>query len=272
MKKRNAFSSVLPDGCRVRTEAKALLCDGGGRLLLIEAILVAVMPAAVCFLLPTLLHYALLPFLWEHAIVQTLVTLGSNLAVWLCLWFFVFPLFFGVLRIAYLLENSETATLADVFWAFGASRNYRRALSWAFSVLWRVALSWLAIVGTLMLLARGISMLVSGELLMTVLGMLFVLGEVCLAVPFCLARFSGTWACVTETCTTSKTVLPRRLPYRMRAGLRFLFGHMPMILLSILSFGVYFLLDALPRMLLGYFRYCRIWNELTIRSEENRDE
>lgn len=271
MANRDHTRLCLPEAYRVRREASECLSDSGARLLLAEAVLVALTPFILFFLLPSVLNYVILPAFPETSVMPHIFSYAVAAFLWLYLLFFAIPMLLGPVWMASLLERGESAVLADVFWAFSSRRAYRRALRLSYGFFWRFGISFVILRGLFVLLSLVLRATETRFYLWLPLGVLLLLGVGFLLFTISLSAFPNAWREMTPE-GAARDADGARLHRRVRAGLHFFFGYMPSILLSILSVGVLLPADTLPKMLLAYFRYCRRWNELTIRSEEHRDE
>lgn len=263
MKMKSPRRALCPEAGCIRREAGELLRESGMRLLFIEAFLIACLPYTLPIyassVIPTLL------FLWEGEGTLLWMRLLLDGAVALFLLLVALPITVGLLRIAALTEAGEEAVLADLFWAFGSGSSYRIALSLSFGLFWRLGLTVAAVSGTYLLFGAWVRVLSAGTVAVAILGGVVIVMELFAAFVLSMPFFPVAWERMTLRRGEARTV---RLFGRMGAGVRFFAGYFPSLLLSLFTVGVLFPADTLPKMLLAYFRYCRRWNELTIRSEE----
>ena len=263
MRKKKSEMRQALNGYRIRREAACVLRESGTRLMLAEAAMLTVVPLILPFLLSSALQLAFYPLMMTGTWAQVLIRLGGALLGGGELLFLAFPLMTGLFGMAARIEAGEETSLSDLFCPFGSRSSYGRALLLSADFFWKICLSALAVWVSFVLVrlwgaARPTSLLLGGGVILLVLACSLLL------------LLSGFGASFTHL---GVSIGQRaRLRGRIRMGLGFFFGYMPSILLSILSIGVLLPADTLPRMLLGYFRYCRRWNEWTIRSEDMTDE
>lgn len=255
MKKKNSASPMVI----IKAQSAAVLSECGNRLLLIEAI-------AFCFLTVPL-YYALytlcgvistltpehLVLVWEIAYL---------LLAFLQTLFLTLPLCMGVFWIAGMLEEGQDAVLADVFYAFGASWRYLRALH----VSWRLLVVCAPLIVVLYFAPWLLSMLIplawAVDLVMWVLRLVVLLGLFLLL----YARFGLVAETVWEELDFERSRCVARISRRRQRACAgaFVRSYIGRILLGLLSVGILLLLDTLPHMLIAYFRACRYLDDSTI--------
>lgn len=266
MKKRTYSSPGFADAYR---EAGQILGLGGNRLLLIEAILLALLTVLLyVFLCNT--YFALLGYwiggdvLWLSIALEVLL----GFLISLLTLFFTLPLLIGLFGLAGNIERGRACVLADLFAPFSSAQAYRRALVLAWGAFWRFGLIVLAV----MLTCHLGMYFFPGSLLAGLLCGVAVAIEIFVGLMLCVKRFASMAVALYEETPLSHARAAALELTRMcrTGGAIFILNLLPRILLGLLTLGVLLLWETLPRMLVAYFRYCRHMNEMIIRSEEQK--
>jgi len=222
---------------RLRARTGEILARDGNRLLLIEAqsILLLVIAAYV------LATYAISLVLFMHhdaELIAGAVSIALAVIVPLLGGFFVLPLVFGLFYMAQRMIDGVPCTPADLFFAFRSRKSYSLAMWGTFDVF---------VIG--MVLYLGVcSIGIWAPAILTdarILAALILLALLILAVasaPFYTRVYDALCPCV--------VVHPTPL-CRARRALRLLVGHLPGILLGLLTVGVTLVADAIPRILIS---------------------
>ena len=257
-RKRHSFSKSM-------TSAKEILAGGDNRLTLIGAFLLL---SAAC-LIYRLLFVAFMvvanlispDFAW---VVYLLVGAYLLLAVLFTL-FFLLPLFYGILLMAWAMTAGDTPPLVAVFEPFCDKKTYRRCLRLAWRAVSLFLVLTLAVLVSAFLIglepANGFAPYATVGLLICCLvwsGIRFPL--------FCFALSPGRMPL-----RDAKRRSRRFLRFFPLCGFRYLIRFLPHILLGVLTLGIYLLAHVLPLMVLTYFRECETTHELMIHLEENKD-
>lgn len=257
-RKRHSFSKSM-------TSAKEILAGGDNRLTLIGAFLLL---SAAC-LIYRLLFVAFMvvanlispDFAW---VAYLLVGAYLLLAVLFTL-FFLLPLFYGILLMAWAMTVGDTPPLVAVFEPFCDKKTYRRCLRLAWRAVSLFLVLTLAVLISAFLIglrpANGFAPYVIVGLLICCLvwsGIRFPL--------FCFALSPGRMPL-----RDAKRRSRRFLRFFPLCGFRYLIRFLPHILLGVLTLGIYLLAHVLPLMVLTYFRECETTHELMIHLEENKD-
>ena len=253
--------TVLPEVRSVRAEAGEILAQNGNRLLLIEAILLCLTVTVLYVTLDTAFITGVLPLseqlgggdVWYVAL---LPLLAYGLAVGLVTILFTLPLIIGLFGLAAAMERGEEVALPDLFRPFSAMSRYFSAVRLSFGFFWRIGLTVLAVSATYQLTDR----FGEGRIKAALLCAFFIFLEIAAALLLCVRRFSVlffTWSRQNLSLRQSRRCAAGFCKFAYSAGLRYLLGFLPWIVLSLLTFGILLLADTLPRMLVGYFRYYR---------------
>ncbi|MBQ8432880.1 MAG: hypothetical protein IJX28_08365 [Clostridia bacterium] len=184
--------------------------------------------------------------------------------------FLALPLLHGILELSLAMVEGKDAPLSLIFRPFSGARRYRRCLRSSFALLWRGALTVMAVTATYSL----VSTLFAGNLAAGVICAVLILGEL----------FLGFWLCVGLFPLFYCTVEDGRMPWRSAraaavklrrafplCGFRFFGGFLPRILLGCCTLGILLLADTLPMMCLTYTVECKKMSEI-YRLEENDHE
>lgn len=243
------------DFSRLWRESGAVLSEGSNRLTMILAIMVAVSPLPV--------YQALLSvgsiLITRHPEQADLVYEGVALSMFCLTIFFALPLLFGLFRMASDMEQGREILLQDVLWAFSGGRAYRTAIRVSVSALWRILLLCTMEVAA----SRLVFSLRGGRGLLLTLWTVLIIGVFVLWYLLAARGFFQAFIALREPHA------PERMqPYARSLAFHYGWGSLPRIVLSLFTFGILFLADVLPRMLIAYFRICRNLNEITTRSEE----
>jgi len=236
-------------------ESGEVLAEKSNRLTLILAIMVAVSPLPIYHALPAVGSALIEQLPGKEAIVYAITALFMfSLTL-----FFSLPLLCGLPRMASEMEQGREVLLQDVFQAFSDRRSYRLSLRVSFSVLWRILL----LCGVEIALFRFTFFLAKGTVTVLILGIPLSIGGFVLWFWIAMRGFLLTYFAYR---TANK---PERMQsYALSAATHYGMGFLPWIVLSLLTLGILFLADTLPRMLIAYFRLCNKLNEITTRSEE----
>ena len=183
----------------------------------------------------------------------------------------ILPLLWGVLQLAGQVERGASPVLADVFSPFTDKESYRRAVWLSFGLLWRA----LGTLGITLLTYEALLRYAGGSLLWGTVGGILIVLELTLGVALLIGWFPTAAVALWERELSPAEI--RVQASRMRrahpfAGFYFFFGFLPWICLGILTVGIFLLADVLPRMSVGYFRYCNFMTDSLIRMEEERYE
>lgn len=244
------------DFTRLRMEAGAVLSSNGNRLTLILACMIAASPLMLYVSSLSLLRLGVLPLLPNVAALDYAI---EAIAILLLSQFITLPLWTGLLRVASQMEQGQEADLTLLFYAFSNQSNYKDAQRVSFSILWRFSLLALSEALAVILIQR----LFAGTI-----------GVIAWGVPLYLAVFMMWFLpairgfLIPYLAQEAPEAAPRMSPFSASVGKQYWTGFFPWIVLSLLTFGVLFLADTLPRMLVAYFRLCNKLNEFTTQSEE----
>ncbi len=224
------------------------------------------------FLCPWIVLFSLLYA--ESGILTLLAALVSESRLWIveCLdWFFilftvimVLPLVYGYVTFIAKAVDGEDAAITDLFSGFRSFSAYKRSICLFWSILWRSAIAFspaLYLGSEFSLYNEGLSVYFSPvsaygfDLTYTALCILIIL--VCLVCFICISSlFTGTYL------AAKKEDLPISLCFRMASVVNFSQGKqfrklfisfIPLFALSAVTFGVLFLLYALPLYILAGF-------------------
>ena len=237
----------------LQKECSELLGNGAVRITLIQASLICFSPLILFFTLNTLFGGLLIPAM---GVAGELIYWGvlALLALFLLL-----PLWMSLVRMAALAEAGESIYLIDVFHAYSKGAAYRTALCGAWALFWRGAILILVEEATLRLFAP----LAAEHFIMYLLCVLVMIGAAVLWIIPALKGFLAVYGTVRPS-----QGLARMRPYARSLAIGYWKVFFPWLVLSLLTFGVLFLADTLPRMLIAYFRLCRKLNEKITQSEE----
>lgn len=244
------------DFSRLRLESGEILGQNANRLTLMLAIMIAVSPLMLYLSVLSVFRVMVFP-LFSDAMLLGILAVSS---VFLLLTQFItLPLWFGLLEIAKKMESGVSADLTDLFYGFSNSIVYRKALRVSFSVLWRLTLLIATEWGAALLMATAFN----GSFLQLLLGIPLYIGIFLLWFLLAVRNFLSPYLA-----WQSQNDSHRMQPYAASVGNRYFLGFFPWLALSFLTFGILFLADTLPRMLIAYFRLCRKLNEFTTQSED----
>ena len=244
-----------------KRRAGEVLSMHGNRLLLTQALLVCIVPVSLYGVFDYVFA-ALSLLVGENELGASLLGGAYALVCVLLTLFLTLPLWSGLLFLADAMVKGERAVLADLFRAFSSGREYRRALSLAWQLLWRVCL--------VLVLALAASFAIGAwnpeswlaTFLYTFLG--------------CLAAFLLFGSAVRHFLRPYLFVRCADLSERARAdvarahfykggkvGFFYWLSFLPWILLGLLTLGILLLVDVFPRMLLTYVLTCEsaFWEE-----------
>lgn len=265
-------SSPLPlDSEQINREASALLSVRGNRMRMILASLIV---------LSTVVFYAMLSSAFDYAIARLFGMLTSDhqgfllikycyfLFIVLTMIYFTVPLALGLLHMAYLISEERETVLSDLFHFFSSRHAYKRASDLSFWLLVRIAPAYV-----LMELIYAWSIHVTnGSYWGIALAGVMILCEIVLLLFTFFGRFYSAYLlCVEHSMEphVARFVAKRMTKhYGFRVGLCHFSGSLPDILLSVVTMGIYFFVDALPKMLISYFCICRKSISLIIQTEE----
>ncbi len=189
-----------------------------------------------------------------------LLVYGGVALSFLCLSiFFALPLFFGLFRMASDVEQGREVLLRDVLGSFASGRAYLTAIRVSVSAFWRILL--LCTMETLAI--RFVLSLNVGTVVYLTLWTVLIIGAFDLWYLLTARGFFQAYIALREPHA------PERMqPYARTVAFHYGWESLPRIVFSLFTFGILFLADVLPRMLIVYFRICRTLNEITTRSEE----
>ena len=256
-----------PDAFEIRAKAGEILAVRGNRLMLIEACVVLLITVMLYFVLYTsfgIVYEAV--FADAEPWMSVLWSALYGLILFLLTLFFTVPLFLGLLRMAWDMENGNETTLPRLFSSFESRKLYGRSLRLSFGAVWRVGL----IAVTVALTYEVTRYFFAGSLFAGVLCGLAVLLEIFIGILLCLRRFPTLAVAMYEQTPLSQARRIARELTRLcpSGGVLFFLSFVPHILLGIATFGIFLIWEVLPRMCVSYFLYCRKMNEMIIRSEE----
>ena len=250
----------------LREQVGEVLSTNANRLKMIEATMVSATPLLLYMTLFSTYRAVLLPFFEarEGILTPWLCRLGFWGFVSALTLLFTLPLLSGLLYMAREMEAGAEVELPDVFHAFSGGGAYREALRISWQFLWRVALLLLCeelLYGLFDLVGlwdSGFGWIADLLMLTVFAAWMFFVG---------LRGFLSAYL----------TLQPRQVRARMRrlslgVGFWYWIRWIPWLLLSLLTFCILLLADVLPRMLICYYRVCRIIKENTEQSEEDNHE
>lgn len=237
----------------LKEECGEILARDANRITLILGAMICCTPLMLFLMLSSVFEGVLIPMLgktaqWAYAVLPSLLML-----------FFVLPLWSGLLFMASEMEAQRRAYLSDVFWSFSGGKAYFTALRCSWGIFWRVGILW----GVWQAVTEWLFGLGNGTLLLPLLGAVPLLLLSVLWIRFALRGFFGVYRALNRPSGSE-----RMRPYARSLGLSYLRMYFPWLLLSLLTVGILFLADILPRMLISYFRLCRKLHEKTTQSEE----
>lgn len=260
---------IRPNVFKADEEATDVLAANGNRLLLIEAIIVLIVVAMPYYL-----------FSAGVSLMASLLEDQSGAGIFLLLFFEILldllfslfvmlPLFCGLLRMARLMAKRKEVALPDLFFAFGSKRDYGRMLALSFDMLWRLGIT----VAVIAMTVSVVTYFFFGNVLAAALCSLAVIVEVFLGFFLCMRGFPLAEELMHDEISVRQARERSRdtVTQWKSSGTRFFFAFLPRILLGLLTFGIYLVWDALPRMCVAYFIYCEQIDKLMIRSEEYKD-
>ena len=261
----------LSHHARMRRESGEILAERGNRLLLIEAWMVMTLSVplwmAVRNACDALWVTVAAPVELSEAFYPVLLWIvGCALLLTVIL-----PMLWGVLQLAGRIERGESPVLADVFASFADKASYRRGVWLSFGLLWRV----LGTLGVTCLTYAALLRFAGGSLLWGSVGGVLIVLELTLGVALLLGCFPVAAVALLERDLSHSEIRARASRMRRAhpfAGFYFFFGFLPWFCLGILTVGILLLADVLPRMSVGYFRYCNFMTDSLIRMEEERYE
>ena len=256
---------------RMRRESGEILADRGNRLLLIEAWMVMALSVplwmAVRNACDALWVSVAAPVDLPEELYPVLLW-GVGCALLLTA---IFPLLWGVLGLAGKIERGESPVLSDVFVPFADRVSYGKAVWLSFGLLWRA----LGTLGVTSLTYEGLLRYAGGSLFWGTVGGVLIVLELTLGVALLIGWFPTAAVALWERDLSRSEIRARTSRMRRAhpfAGFYFIFGFLPWICLGILTVGIFLLADVLPRMSVGYFRYCKFMTDSLIRMEEERYE
>ena len=262
-----------PDASAYRKAAGRLLACRGNRLAMILAVLV-VLFVIVPYLFLDLLYVYLVQFIqvpmgWS----ETLVYGWINIAYWLVMaifaWFFALPLAYGLLYMGTAIAREEDVVLADVFHSFASAKNYFRAVSLAFSLVWRVLIAAAVVYITYnaFIYASG------GNLLILLIGAPIILIEIVLTLVLSAGRFYTAYFVYAEGLSVRAARKQSRiLTKQCRGGAySYVVDYLLSLLLGFATAGITLIIDTLPRMLISYVQFCKATQKRFNQSEEIKD-
>ena len=231
----------------LRVRAGEILARDGNRLTLIWAL-------AVCLLfavLYTAFGYcmAALSLLCNPVLLVVLYVLAVYLATRL----FVAPTVLGLFYIAVRMTRGEEAVVAELFHFLGTRKLYRGALRATRPTVYLLTVAILCIVLTPAAVALFIT-----EPLRSLVCLLLIVAEI-VGFSFLLFRFypMAAAACNGEFAPKELKQEMRRICSKpTRRGACFFFGFLWWLLLGLLTVGLLWLADTLPRMLVAYSLDC----------------
>ncbi len=247
----------------LRRESGEILAAHSNRLKLIEAILIVSTAVLLYAMLDQVYQLAILPALdYRMYFGRSLAIEGTyRLFRSLITLFFTLPLVSGLFHMASRMEAGEEIYLPEIFHAFSSVAAYRRACCVSWSIYWRVAI----LVGFEMGMESLLSL--THDTLLGILQPLLIVLMIAapiLWIVFVLGSFFRVYFAYAPT-NTGKA---KMLPYAASVGWHYWIGFFFWLLLSLLTVGILFLADVLPRMLIAYFRTCRHLNDTLTESEE----
>lgn len=227
----------------MRQQVTVLLAQNSNRIHLILAQLIL-----AAFFLPYLLLLQLedLAFVVAEPAVAGLIGVGIQLLGALFFFLVTLPLISGLLFLAERMEAEEPTALSNLFYAFSSPRMYIKGIRiGAFAVLPLALPALASYLVTALLSAFAADSAVRWTLV--ALCAVFVAFAVYFALLGC---FFTPYAIIRND--------RRRLPQPYSNGIRFVGRFLPQLLLAVLTLMIYWIADLLPRMLLTYFRICRM--------------
>ncbi len=238
----------------VRREAGEVLAKNGNRLLLVQALGVCLLFVALYMLLCSCCSIVLSFFAFEMAAILLTIAAFAVITVALTL-FLTLPTLYGLFYLGAQAVAGERPLLIDLFYFFTTGARYRRALAMGARPVARVcivgvAAAILSVAAILWDPWDPIVLLVSGTLISLLLlgGLLWVLS----GYSELYFVFRHPDLPVGEAVRLSKEVRPSRFS----RGVRYAVGFLPWLLLGLLTCGVLWIWDVLPRMLTAYFCDC----------------
>lgn len=233
---------------RIRREATECLAVRGNRLLLIEAVLIL---TAQLMLYVTLSNVILLPTFFIKSEAALLgIELCNGIAAYALLVFVTLPTAIGLFYMTNEMVDGKAVALMTLFTAFSQKERYRTVLSLSWGLFWRLWISSFAV---------GLPFAVK-RLFFT---------ENALLTPICVAITVIAIALMLFVLLKHFTLIGRVVrygepPHDVRrkigsfriwpalCGIRYFIGFLPQILLGLLTFGILWLWDTLPKMLVAY--------------------
>lgn len=239
---------------QLRSRAGEILSERGNRLLLIEALAVSL----VFFALYSSLAYACaaVTLIAPESMELTFgVTVAHALLTVLLTFLFAAPTLLGLFRIAGKMAVGEEAVLADLFFAFSSRQAYARAIATVRGILLRGAVVWFVCELTYLAFAYTVAPTLPNAILCGILIGMEVLGGLALLLlryPLIFASLRFEELPLPEAYVRAK----EQTRFPLARGWRFVFGFLPHLLVGVLTLGILWIADTLPRMLIAYFVDC----------------
>ena len=257
----------MPSASRARHEAGVLLSRDGNRMTMLLGTLVVLSSVALYILMVSVyftVRAELAPMvrelmasdrtglvgLWiaDGVFGMALVALSELLTV---------PLAGGLFYMAHELAEERRVTLSDVLHSFSSRERYVASLSMSVRVCGAVLLLYLACYATRVAAIE----LLGGIAWIDALSRIAIAIEVALVLIWMLLRFGYVYALYGKPEEEDAWLEKESRPYFRRSLRRYWIDYLPWLLLSVASFGILFLADTLPRMLISYFRLCKATTE-----------
>ena len=240
---------------------------------MILATLVALF-SIIPYILLGMLYSNIIPYLpipgeWDAEFVLVLLDSVFLVLIWLLIWLFVLPLFYGLFYMGSLIAREEDVVLADIFHSFSAFANYRRALTLGFFMLLRATAAFAVFYLTYyaFIFASG------GNLLILLIGAPIILIEVVLALILSAGGFYTVFLVYTETISVRAARKQSKKITRMcrKGAYSYVIDYLLWLVLSFVTAGIFLIIDTLPRMLISYFRFSEAIQKRLNQSEEIKD-
>ncbi len=237
-------------------DAGEILSRDGHRLTLVMSLLFFLLSAAPYFLLKTAaeLLFAVLPLTQlAGEILLALLVPGLWLLHSLLV---VLPLWQGYMALAVSMAEEGEADPHLLLSAFSGKTEYRRALSGAWAVLWRMGLVALSVLAVYLYAAKQYADSPLHALVSALVIILLVLLGLC----WCLSLYGMGYFGARHRRMPWRTVRKQTRELLSRSPLlplRFAFYFLPRILLGLLTLGIYLVADLVPRMALCAICDCR---------------
>ena len=233
---------------QLRRESSALLAVRSNRLLLIEALLIL---SAQLLLYVTLSNVILLPaFFTESEAVLLCLELCNRAATYALLVFVTVPTAIGLFYMASEMVDGNAVAVTALFTAFSQKERYRKALSLSWGLGWRL---WLASFAVRLPFAVKRLFFAENALLTPICVILTVLAFACTL--FLVLKHFTLIGIVVRYGEAPREARRRIGSCRVRpalCGIRYWLGFLPQLALGLLTFGILWLWDTLPRMLIAY--------------------